>query len=131
MAMSNLVFSNVIVLVVDDDEVICLAVGDTLRKLGCVVFTAANGNEGLALFQRENPDLVITDLMMPEKEGLETIQEMRAFNPHVKIIAMSGGGSTQDMSFLRYSEKMGASCTMAKPIAPGQLIDTVRGLLSI
>lgn len=129
--MSEINFKDLKILVIDDDEFICATVGNTMRKLGCAVFVAGNGNEGLAIFKIEKPDLVVTDLLMPEKEGLETIKDMRLLNPHVKIIAMSGGGATQNMTFLRMAEKVGASCTMVKPIIPAQLISAVRGLLAI
>ena len=129
--MSDINFKDVKILVVDDDEFICLTVGNTLRKLGCIVVVAENGNEGLEVFKKETPDLVITDLLMPEKEGLETIKDMRLLNPHVKIIAMSGGGSTQNMSFLKLAERIGANCTMAKPIITVQLVSAVRGLLAV
>lgn len=129
--MPNAIFKNIRVLVVDDDELICLTVSNTLVKLGCTVFKATNGNEGIAMFKKERPDIVISDLLMPEKEGLETIKEIRMLDPHVKIIAMSGGGSTQNMSFLKLAERLGASCTMAKPILPAQLVSAVKGLLVV
>ncbi len=91
---------------------------------------AENGNSGLEVFKKEKPDLVITDMLMPDKEGLETISDIRAINPKAKIIAMSGGGSTHNMSFLQLAQKIGADRVLKKPFKPTELLMTVKGLLN-
>src|SRR5688500_6780699 len=90
---------NLKIQVIDDDEFIRLTIKSILKKYGCSISEAADGNIGVALYKREKPDIVITDMLMPDKEGIETISEIRAVNPKVKIIAISGGGSTQNMAF--------------------------------
>ena len=119
------------ILIIDDDELIRLTIKNTLKKLECTVLEAENGNAGMALFKKEKPDLVITDMLMPDKEGLETISEIRAVNPNAKIIAMSGGGSSKNMAFLQLAQKMGASRIMSKPIKPDELLNAIKSLIGI
>jgi DNA-binding response OmpR family regulator len=117
------------ILIIDDDDLIRLTIKNALKKLGCAVIEAENGNTGIAIFKKENPDLVITDMLMPDKEGLETISEIRTAQPKAKIIAMSGGGSSKNMAFLQLAQKMGANRTMTKPIRPDELINAVKSLM--
>jgi len=79
---------------------------------------ASDGVRGLRMFRSEQPDLVITDIIMPEKEGIETIREIRGDCPDAKIIAISGGGRIGNMDFLKVAEKVGASEIIAKPFDP-------------
>ena len=80
------------ILVIDDEELARFTLREILEAAGHEVIEASNGNEGTA-FQRANPcDVVITDMIMPEKEGLETIVELKGEYPDLKIIAISGGG---------------------------------------
>ena len=117
------------ILVIDDDDVIRLTMQSFLKKKGFQVFTAENGNTGLELFKKESPQIIITDMLMPNKEGLETITEIRSFKNGSKIIAMSGGGSTQNMTFLQLAEKVGADLLLSKPVKPDQLIAAIEDLL--
>jgi CheY-like chemotaxis protein len=119
------------ILIIDDDELIRLTIGKVLKKLGYIVLEAENGNAGLVIYKKEQPDLVITDMLMPDKEGLETISDLRAINPKIKIIAMSGGGSTHNMAFLQLAQKLGANASMGKPIKPDELLNTVKSLLDV
>ena len=83
------------ILVIDDDAAVCVVICDALRDCGYRVLCAANGELGLESIRLDGaPDLVITDIVMPRKEGLETIRELRTVHPGIKIIAMSGGGGT-------------------------------------
>ena len=122
---------NIKILIIEDDDVIRITLTNVLKKHGYTTLSAENGNNGLAVFKKENPDIVITDMLMPDKEGLETIIELRALNPKIKIIAMSGGGSTQNMAFLQMAEKVGANLLLSKPIKPDQLIAALENLLEI
>ncbi len=88
-----------------------------LTKLGYEVREACNGKEAIKLFDDSAPDVVLTDLIMPEKEGLETIAEIRQSHPHVKIIAMSGGGRVSAVDHLRVAKAMGADQILAKPFS--------------
>ncbi|MEO5957891.1 MAG: response regulator [Opitutaceae bacterium] len=80
------------ILLIDDDDDVRTVLRLTLIHFGHTVIEARNGREGLELFAEARPELVITDIVMPEKEGLEVIIELRAHRPPVKIIAISGGG---------------------------------------
>jgi YesN/AraC family two-component response regulator len=103
--------------------------GQILRREGYEVVEALNGKAGLKLY-RENPtDLIITDLIMPEKEGLETIMELRRDFPDVKIIAISGGGKIDGEEYLFMAQKFGVQRTFAKPVARADLLKAVRELL--
>ncbi len=90
---------------------------------------AANGEEALDLMQCLPFDVVITDILMPEKDGLETIQELRRHYPDVKIVAVSGGGQRGNLYFLDIAKKLGAHCTLQKPFTPSELIKTIQELL--
>ena len=117
------------ILVIDDDELIRMTCRNILKKIECTVIEAENGVKGLEQFRKESPSIVITDMLMPDKEGLETISEIRAGNLSVKIIAMSGGGSTQNMNFLNLAKKMGADMILSKPFKPDDLLAAVRNVL--
>jgi len=82
------------------------------------VHEAADGAEGLAHYREEPSDLILTDIVMPEKEGLETILELRRINRRIKIIAMSGGSRMNPKTNLVIAEKFGALRTLAKPFFP-------------
>ena len=119
------------ILVVDDNLLFVKTQGEFLRRSGHTVSTAANGKEAMDLVACNDFDLVITDIIMPEKEGFETISELRRTAPKIKIIAMSGGtdwmGSKDSLSIARM---FGASLTLAKPFSGQALIDAVTQVLS-
>ena len=118
------------ILVIDDDDLVRGMVCSVLKKNGFTVLEAENGNVGLEHVQRADPPaLVITDILMPDKEGLETISEIRALNPDIKIIAMSGGGKTKNMTFLGLAKKIGADQTLEKPFRPAELLAAVQKVL--
>ena len=119
------------ILIIDDDAVMRLTIQGTLKKHGYTTLIAENGDEGVKLYKTEQPDIVITDMLMPNKEGLETISEIRAINPQAKIIAMSGGGSTQNMTFLQLAKKVGANHLLTKPVKPDQLLVAVESLIDL
>lgn len=114
------------ILVIDDDDLIRKMISTMLKKSGFTVMEAENGNKGLELLKGNiKPDLVITDILMPDKEGLETISEIRALMPTIKIIAISGGGKKQDMTFLNLAKQMGAEKVLQKPFRPSDLLNTI------
>lgn len=119
------------ILIIDDDELIRLTIKKSLKDLRCIILEADNGSKGLALYKKESPDLVITDMLMPDKEGLETIKDIRLISPTVKVIAMSGGGSAKNMVFLQMAQKMGANVIMSKPFTPDTLLNSVKKLLNL
>lgn len=114
----------ILVLVIDDEPMLRAMVGRILDRAGYLAVCAANGAEGLAAFRRERPALVITDLIMPEREGIETIRQMLRERPDLPIIAMSGGlGGSAD--FLRMAHELGATETLRKPFEPTELLARV------
>jgi YesN/AraC family two-component response regulator len=100
-----------------------------LERAGFEVDLASNGNEGLELYKKMPVDLVITDIIMPEKEGLETIREMKRLRPDLKIIAMSGGGKVSSDNYLNTAKIFGASRILAKPFSQKQMVSAVQDLL--
>jgi DNA-binding NtrC family response regulator len=117
------------ILVIDDDDLIRSLVQRALVNAGYEVTLAPNGRKGLAAFQAAPADLVITDLVMPDMEGLEAIIEFRRRAPGLKIIAMSGGGVGWGTDYLKMAKKFGASGILNKPFELGELSDLVGKLL--
>lgn len=118
------------ILIIDDD----LAVRDTLIAIledhGYEVITAVNGEQGLAVFRRERPDLLVTDIVMPVKEGLQTIREIREEWPDMKIIAISGGSRTERHDFLEIARQLGAWDVVVKPFDVDDFVARVDRCLS-
>ena len=94
------------------------------------VIEAANGNEGLMLFRQGGADLVISDVIMPERDGIETIQELREGWPGVKILVMSGGGAVDPRERLIDAELLGADASLLKPFKMATLREMVAELLA-
>ncbi len=105
--------------------------GLTLTHFGHLVIEARNGKEGLELFPDACADLVITDIVMPEKEGLEVLMELRKQKPPVKIIVISGGTRNRSGGYLRTATALGAPKVLEKPFSNGELMNAVNELLSI
>jgi CheY-like chemotaxis protein len=119
-----------LILVIDDDAPVRELIRRVLVKDGYEVVEAPNGKVGVALFEQKRPDLVITDILMPEMEGAETIIHIRSHRPHAKIIAISGGSQLLDSSVcLRVGEMVGASAMLVKPINKSDLLRAVHELL--
>ncbi len=113
------------ILVIEDDNAFRQVLVTMLARAGYDVIQAENGNEALRQCQNSTPDLVLTDIIMPDKEGLETIQEILNLNPNMKIIAMSGGGRFGPNSYLPLAEKLGARKTLQKPFMRDELLSTI------
>ncbi len=118
------------ILLIDDDIRVLETYCQMLERAGYEVVKATGGKEGTRVF-RDNPtDLVITDIVMPGKEGLETIIELRRNFPELKIIAISGGAFLEPKDYLELAKQFGATCTLTKPIEQEELLETVRGCLT-
>lgn len=117
------------ILIIDDDEQIRAMLRQMLEREEHEVKNASNGNEGIKLYREDPVDLVITDLIMPEKEGIETIMELKEDYPNVKILAISGGGFLGHKTYLMNAKKLGALSTMSKPLNHKELLETVDKLL--
>lgn len=105
------------ILIIDDETLFRSMLRMTLEQLGHEVSEAEEGEEGLGLYDGSNFDVVMTDLLMPGKEGVETIMDLRKKNPAVKIIAMSGGGRVTSVDYLDIARKVGAKKLLAKPFS--------------
>jgi CheY-like chemotaxis protein len=114
------------ILVIDDDEQMRALLRDILERAGYEVTEAQHGLEGLKLFRARPADLVVTDLIMPEKEGVETILELRAEYPEVPIIAVSGGGRNGPRDYLEIAARLGARRTVAKPFTRQEILAAVQ-----
>lgn len=115
-------------LVVDDDEQFRGFVVAMLRKRGFTVTEASNGRRALRLLETERFDVIITDIVMPDMEGLEAIRHFRVAAPETKIVAMSGGGSG-DVDYLHFAAEFGAVATLNKPFTPTEIVDIVSRLI--
>ena len=118
------------ILIIDDDPAVRSTVRKVLERAGHTIREAEDGDVGLRLFREEAPDLVITDLFMPDKDGIETIQELREHAPEAKILAMSGGASVEPEGPLSDAEVFGADASLAKPFSLDELQGKVDALLS-
>ena len=118
------------ILVLDDEPSILLMIKKMLEKEGHEVAVALNGIEGMELFEQNKPDLVITDIIMPGKEGLETILELRKNHPELKIIAISGGGRISPEGYLPGAKLLGANAVFQKPLVQKEFMATVAELLT-
>jgi DNA-binding response OmpR family regulator len=114
------------VLVIDDEDMIREIIKTVLTEAGYQVAGAANGAEGLKLLESQPVDLIITDILMPEKEGIETIIETRKSHPNIKIVAISGGGRAHNFHPLKIASKIGADMTLPKPFEPDELLAVVK-----
>jgi CheY-like chemotaxis protein len=119
------------VLVIDDDETIRVLLRTILEREGYRVVDAPDGDKGLRQYQESPTDLVITDLIMPGKEGIETIRDLRKKFPHVKIIAVSGGGRIGPESYLKMAKGVGALRTLSKPFDRMVLLKTVQEVMEM
>ena len=117
------------ILIVDDDVDVLDMLGQTLEREGYEVVSAANGKEGVRLYREDPVDLVIADIIMPEKEGIETIMELKRAFPDVKIIAISGGGLVDPERYLSMAKQLGARYTFSKPVEREDLLKAVRELI--
>jgi CheY-like chemotaxis protein len=118
-----------LVLVVDDEPLMRRTLRTALEKAGHQVEEAQDGYECLRRFSELKPDLVITDIVMPDREGVETIGQLRQLDADVPIIAISGGGSVGGNLFLDLAQRLGATRTLTKPIRNADLLSAVSDCL--
>lgn len=118
------------ILVVDDDSQVRDVLIETLEEAGYEVVGVPDGREVLKLLKKMPFDMVITDIIMPEKEGIETILEFRQVFPDLKFIAISGGGRFGPLSnYLEIARNLGAYCTFSKPFEQKELLEAVDSAL--
>jgi len=118
------------ILLVDDDDQFRGMLSEALTGEGFQVREASDGRQGIRFYEEQSTDIVITDLVMPEKEGLEIIGEIKRLYPGVKIIAMSGGGRTgAKHNFLKLAKALGAQRTLAKPFLHREMLEAITQVL--
>lgn len=117
------------ILIIDDDIQFRTMMAEMIERKGYTVFAAADGEEGVMIWGNLKPDLVITDIIMPNKEGIETILTLKRLDKNIKIIAISGGGRTNAKDNLRSAKLLGASDTLAKPFESDELIKAIEKLI--
>ncbi len=118
------------ILVVDDDPQIIKMLVKLLEKEGHSVVTATDGVQGKDVWRKQSPDLLVTDIVMPEKEGLDLILELQQEFPKIKVIAISGGDSIEPDYYLELAQIIGAYRTLTKPFTPSELLSAVNQVLS-
>jgi CheY-like chemotaxis protein len=109
------------ILVIDDDHLVRYALSKILSSNGYEVVTASDGKRGMTVLRDEHPEVVITDIIMPEQEGIDTIIQIRRERPGAKIIAISGGGRIRNIDFLEMAQSLGADEVLAKPFEAEKL----------
>lgn len=117
------------VLVIDDDEQLRALLSQILERAGYAVVEASDGGAGLKLFRAQPVDLVITDLIMPQMQGIETITELRRDFPHLPLVAISGGGRGTRADHLSIAKQLGVLRTISKPFSRDEILQAVREVL--
>ncbi|MGH7256129.1 MAG: response regulator [Nitrospirales bacterium] len=117
------------ILIIDDDEPLRRMLARALAREGFEVLVAADGQEGVRLHRAHSADLIITDILMPDQEGLETIAQLRRDSPAVKIIAISGAGDHLGLDVLEVAKRLGAATAIRKPVELPLLLQVVRDTL--
>jgi DNA-binding NtrC family response regulator len=119
------------ILIIDDELSIRSLLSKILEREGYGVMTAPDGKEGMKIVDKMHPDLVITDIIMPEKEGIEIILELKKRYPDIPVIAISGGGLNSSESYLNVAELLGATSVFEKPIEKEKLLHAVEKALRL
>jgi DNA-binding response OmpR family regulator len=117
------------ILIIDDDDPLRSMLAKTLTGVGHMVVEACDGKQGLRIFSQTVVELVLTDIVMPEKDGLEVLMELRKLRPTVKIIAMSGGVRGSSADCLRLAQHLGAAKVLSKPFSIETLISAIDEML--
>jgi DNA-binding response OmpR family regulator len=118
------------ILVIDDDDLVRATIVAMLDRADVEVSEASDGDVGMRLFEEDWHDVVITDILMPNREGIETIRDLRRSQRDVKIIAISGGGNIDKMQLLDMAQKFGADRVLPKPFTPRQVLTTLDEVLA-
>lgn len=118
------------ILIIDDDREIRHPLRSALENAGHEVLEAADGAEGVRVWEAHGADLVITDVHMPDKDGLEVIMELKAISPEVKIIALSAGDSSGSLNSLLDAGRFGALRSIRKPFRHAEILSAIDELLT-
>ena len=118
------------ILIIDNDDSVRESLRRTLHKEGYTIMEASEGRRGLKQLERQPVDVILLDMFMPDKDGLETIMALRRTHPGMKIIAMSGGGFKGRVDVLDVAKKLGVRRTLAKPFTREELIEAVEQVVN-
>lgn len=118
-----------VVLIIDDNEMIVESLSVLLENEGYDVLSSSNGKNGLKLLSKNRIDVVITDIIMPDKDGIETIREIKKTYRNTKIIAMSGGGKIAAKKYLTFVKQLGVRHTLSKPFEKEQILSALEAVL--
>ena len=118
-----------LILIIDDEPQIRSMLKLMLERDGYEVAEAPDGIEGIRVYRQKPADLIITDLIMPNKDGIGMIIDLKKEFPNVKIIAMSGGGLNKPEGYLKGAKKLGAACTLTKPIDRDEMLRAIKDVL--
>ena len=117
------------ILVIEDEALVRDTLCQYLEGAGHELLVAENGEQGLEIYRSHNPDLVISDVSMPTREGISTLVELRRLNPDAKIVMMSGGTPSGVTDYLALAQQLGAAAVLRKPFRKAHLVELVRKIL--
>lgn len=118
------------ILVIDDDPVLRRVIMLALEGAGHSVLRCENGRKAIDFLAHDHADLLITDIIMPEMDGVETVRAARRLQPHLPILAISGGGSFDPGDYLGIARAFGATAILPKPFRPAEIVELVAKLLA-
>lgn len=118
------------ILLVEDDNDLREMLRDTLSRKNFTVLEAVDGKEAILHFKPAVTDLVVTDLIMPEEDGLKVVMKLKEIKPGLKVIAISGGGKVGPGSYLNVAKALGADAIYSKPFSLNDLVDKIEELLN-
>jgi len=113
------------ILITDDEDIVRYALRATLERAGHTVFEARDGVEALSILASHAVDVAVIDMIMPNKEGVETTIEIRRKYPSIRVVAISGGGRSHNFDFLKYAQQFGAHSSLQKPFTNEELLDSI------
>ena len=116
------------ILIIDDEPIICEGLKVALEIEGHKIMTAKDGDEAMRIVEENKPHLIITDILMPERDGIEIIILIKKQFPQIKILAISGGGRISAQNYLNDAKYLGASSVLAKPFSTDELICMIQRL---
>jgi DNA-binding response OmpR family regulator len=117
------------ILVIDDEQLLRSTVVMILTRAGFIVVEASDGQAGIAMFHKNPPDIVLTDIFMPNRDGIEIIKELKHSSPLTKIIAMTGGGKLRMMEIASAAQVLGADYVLDKPFDSESLLTAINAVL--
>lgn len=122
--------SSASILIIDDDAAVSRTLSLILTRAGYQVSTVTSGRKGLELLSSDRYDLVLTDIIMPELDGIEAIRRIRTDHPGLRVIAMSGGGQIDKADFLHMADALGADRVLEKPVRSERLLELVGSVMA-